>query len=278
MGAGLQVTQALSNTLGLRRYKNMMKRYILICFFSIATLIIAGCICKDKEENSLLIYSGAGMRDPMNEIAKEFEKESGINVNYIYGGSGVIFTKIEMQKEGDVFMPGSGFHMNTAKEKGYIDFSKPVTLHIPVIMVAKGNPKKINSLKDISKKNIRISLGMEGACAICKITPKIFKKAGIYNNIKNNAITTSRTTVNEIALDVALGEADAAIVWRSTANNYIKQNKAEIIEIDKKLNVIKTIPIAVLNFSKNREKAEKFIEYVISKKDVWKKYGYSVME
>ncbi|MFH1319327.1 MAG: molybdate ABC transporter substrate-binding protein [Bacteroidota bacterium] len=253
-----------------------MKKNVLIRLFVI--IIISGCSSEYEKEKSLLVYSGAGMKDPMNEIAVEFEKEFAIEVNYVYGGSGVIFAKIEMQKTGDVFMPGSGFFMNTAKEKGYIDSSKSVVLHIPVIIVAKGNPKKINSIKDLSKENIRISLAKEDACAICNLAPKIFKKAGIYEYIKKNAVTTSRTNVNELALDVVLNEADAAIVWRSSAKNYIKQNKADIIEINKKVNIIKIIPIAVLNFSKNKEDAEKFKEFVISKKDVWKKYGYADLE
>ena len=260
----------------------MNKKYILgvIAFLAVAAVVlISGCISEENnEEKTLLVYSGAGLKEPMDEIAKEFENESGIKVTYVYGGAGVLFAKIETEKTGDVFIPGSELNMNTAKEKGYVDSSKPVALHIPAIIVANGNLRGITKVEDMAKEGVRVSLGKEDACAICALSPKIFKNAGVYERVQGNAVTNSRTTVNELAIDVVLGEADAAIVWISTAESYAKSGKAEMIEIDEKLNVIETVPIAVLKFSKNQEESEKFTEYVIKRKDVWEKYGYTAAE
>jgi len=258
------------------------KKFVLgvIAFLAVAAVVlISGCISDEKkEEKTLLVYSGAGLKEPMDAIAKEFENEFGIKATYVYGGSGVLFAKIETEKTGDVFIPGSELNMNTAKEKGYVNSSKPVALHIPAIIVANGNPKNIHSVSDMAKENIRVSLGKEDVCAICALAPKIFKNAGVYEGVLKNAVTNSRTTVNELALDIVLGEADAAIVWISTTEIYVKSGKAEMIEIDENLNIIETVPIAVLKFSKNQEEAEKFTEYVIKRKDVWEKYGYTAAE
>jgi len=167
--------------------------------------------------------------------------------------------------------------MNISKQRGYADESTPVAMHTPVIMVAEGNPKGIQSIEDLADDGVRVSLGNEDACAICKLVPQILKNAGVYEDVQNNAVTTSRTTVNEMALDVALGEADAAIVWRSTAAGYVAQDRAEIVEINEKVNVVETIPIAVLKFSKNPVDAGKFKQYVVSRQDIWRKYGYEAV-
>ncbi len=239
--------------------------------------LISGCSSGEKREKALLIYVGAGMKDPMNEITKGFEKEYEAKVTYIYGGSGVLLSQIETQRIGDIFLPASEFHLEVARQKDYIDSYKPVVKHIPIIMVAPGNPKDIHTLEDLSREGVRISLGRENACAICKLTPIILKKAGIYDKVLAHAVTSSRTTVSEMCLDVALGQADGAVVWRSLANKYEKQGKAEIIEIDERYNIIETIPIGVLKFTRDRDNAERFMDYTISRKDVWEKWGYELI-
>jgi len=242
----------------------------------IAIGLIPGCSGGKERENALLIYVGAGMKDPMKEIAKGFEKEYEVKVTYIYGGSGVLFSQIDMQRIGDLFLPGSELHLETARQKGYIDSYKPVVKHVPIIMVAPGNPKDIHSLEDLSKEGVRISLGRENACAICRLTPLILKKAGVYDKVVANAVTSSRTAVSEMCLDVTLGQADAAVVWKSLANKYERQGKAEIIEIDERYNIIETIPIGVLKFTQDKDSAEKFRDYAISRKDIWEKWGYEL--
>lgn len=114
-------------------------------------------------ENALLIYVGAGMKDPMNEIAKGFKNEYGVKVTYIYGGSGVLFSQINTQRLGDVFLPGSELHMEIAQQNGYLDSYKALVKHTPVIMVAPGNPKDIHSLGDLTKEGVRVSLGRANA-------------------------------------------------------------------------------------------------------------------
>jgi molybdate transport system substrate-binding protein len=60
------------------------------------------------------------------------------------------------------------------------------------------------------------------------------------------------------------------------------QNVSEIqmIEIPKEKNMIKTIPISCLKNSKQKEEAQKFIDFVISKegKAIFKKYGFKPVE
>jgi molybdate transport system substrate-binding protein len=43
--------------------------------------------------------------------------------------------------------------------------------------------------------------------------------------------------------------------------------------------VIKTVPIAILKTTKNKENAEKFYNFVLTEgKEVFKKYGFEVIE
>ena len=73
--------------------------------FAIAAIIVAlavlGCTQKSEEAGKTLhVYCGAGMRIPMDEIAKEFKKEYGVKVLCDYAGSGYLLAKIEATKSG----------------------------------------------------------------------------------------------------------------------------------------------------------------------------------
>ncbi|MDY6931908.1 MAG: substrate-binding domain-containing protein, partial [Halobacteriota archaeon] len=52
----------------------------------------------DSDSETLLIYSGAGLKTAMDELGDEFESETGIPVDIIYGGSGHIFGQLATSK------------------------------------------------------------------------------------------------------------------------------------------------------------------------------------
>ena len=58
-------------------------------------------------KDMLLVYSGAGMRKPMDKIGIAFEKKYGVAVTYNYAGSNTLLSQIELTKKGDVYMPGA---------------------------------------------------------------------------------------------------------------------------------------------------------------------------
>ncbi|MDD5225293.1 MAG: molybdate ABC transporter substrate-binding protein [bacterium] len=251
-------------------------------FLGLALIIIALAqvltSCAERPQSPLLVYCAAGVKHPMDEIAQRFEKERRQKVILAYGGSGVLLTKIETQKVGDLFVASSTFHMNIAQNKGFIAGSKPVVLNEPVILVGPGNPKKVSSLASFTDPRVRVSLADGNAAAIGKLAEDMLRAAGIYEQVRKKAVTVSRMTVEEVALDVILGEADATIVWRPTAERYARQGKAGIVEIDKGHLVVETVTIGLLTFSASRELAEEFIACVKSSGNIWTKYGYKVLE
>jgi molybdate transport system substrate-binding protein len=234
--------------------------------------------CAERPKNPLLVYCAAGVKQPMDEIARQFEKERGIKVTLTYGGSGVLLTSIEMQKTGDIFVAGAISYMKMAEEKGFISDAKPVVVNEPVILVAPGNPKQISSLASLAGPGVRVSLADGKAAAIGKLAEEMLGAAGLWEQVRKQAVTSSRMTVEEVALDVALGEADAALVWRPTTEKYASQGKAAIIEIEKEHLRVETVSIGVLTFSTSRAAAEEFISFVKASGKVWTRYGYRVSE
>ncbi|WP_301664768.1 molybdate ABC transporter substrate-binding protein [Methanoculleus frigidifontis] len=211
------------------------------------------------ESASLLVYCGAGMREPMEEIATAFTEKYGAAVNYNFGGSNALLSQMELVKQGDVYMPGATSYIDAAREKGFVGKEELVVYHVPAIIVPKGNPANITCLADLAKPGVRVELGDPEACAIGKLSGKLLDKNGIKDEVFAN--TVARTaTVNELIVHTALGQADAAIVWEDLYNS----EKLDLIMIPKEQNIVKVVPIGTLTFSDQTELAENFVAFVSS--------------
>lgn len=74
-----------------------MKKILPVIFF-LGCLILVGCdgASSETEQSSqkeLLLYCGAGIRPPVDDLVEAFYKESGIRVMPDYAGSEVLLSK-----------------------------------------------------------------------------------------------------------------------------------------------------------------------------------------
>jgi molybdate transport system substrate-binding protein len=224
-----------------------------------ALSLISGC--KKKDNSVLKLYCGAGLRRGVNVVKVEFEKKTGIKVEVDYGGSGIIIARAKEAKDGDLFMPGSETYVDDLQsQSGIVKSKHQVSYFVPTIIVQKGNPKKIQSVKDFFTEGTTVALGKAKACAIGKLSTKILGKSGL-DRAKLDA--KESLTVNELGIWVKMKDVDASIVWDVIASNV--SDSVDAIEIPKDDNVISTVSIAVLTTSKNMNSSEKFIEFITSK-------------
>ena len=251
-------------------------KYIIAAFVFVAlcaSVVVTGCSSNTGEETtSIMVYSGAGMQEPMNEIAVMFEEEYGIEVVYNYAGSNALLSQMELTEEGDVYMPGETYYLEVAEDKGFIDYKQFVAYHIPVITVPAGNPANITCVADLANDGVEVASGDPDAAAIGRLADKIIEKNGVYDEVWENIIVTF-PTMNELIVCIAMGLADAAINW----GDVVYENEdIDIIYIPKEQNLIKIIPIGTLTFSEDKETAEQFVDFCTSDevKAVFEKHGF----
>lgn len=61
----------------------------------------------DLSGHTLLVFCGAGMKDPFAEIAQAFQDQTGCTVEVTYANAAQIQTQINTAQEGDFFIAGS---------------------------------------------------------------------------------------------------------------------------------------------------------------------------
>ena len=214
----------------------------------------------------LFVYCGAGLRPAMEEIRHEFTCETGTPVNVTYAGSGCLLSMLTFARSGDLYMPGERYYTDQARKAGHLDDERTVAYLVAVVMVQKGNPKQIRSLRDLARPDVRVGIGQTESVACGMTAKRVLEKAGLWTAVKTNIDARGAYTGTAVELSNALilNALDAAINWDAMA--YLVRDKVEVIAIPRERNIDVDVPLAVLRCSKNRDAARRFLRFVESER------------
>jgi molybdate transport system substrate-binding protein len=255
---------------------------VTVVVVAVIGLLFCGCKAEKSEESDsetkeLLLYCGAGIRPPADELVETFEREYGVKVTPDYAGSEVLLSKIKLVRQGDLYMPGDRHYVEQAAQEGMIHSQQSVCYWVPTILVQKGNPKDIRRLQDLLRPGLKVGLGDAKACAIGRTTKQIFVKNNIaWDEVEKN-LKFQSLTVNELGMQIQAKSLDAVIVWDAIARYY--SDYGEQVPIAREKNVLSTVDVGVLKFTKNRKLAEKFVDFLVSKqgRDIFEKHDYQTV-
>lgn len=244
-------------------------------FILIGILLFWTSFARTAEE--LFFFCGSAVAVPMREIINNYEQEKGIKVNAIYGGSGTLLSQMELTKKGDVYLCGSPDYINIGVRRKLLieGTDKIVSYLIPAIIVPKENPKNIQKLGDLAKKDIRIGIGNPETVCLGLYAVELLEYNNLLEKVLPNVVVFAKSCEDTATLCV-LKTVDAIIGW----DVFESWNPKEVqwIKIDEKqIPRISTIPIAIPVFAKNRKLSEDFINYVLSPEKgekIFKKWGY----
>lgn len=255
----------------------MMSRVVLVSITSLYLSLFGFLGLSFGQE--LFVFAGAASKPPTEEAAKVFENKTGVKVNITFGGSGFVLSQMTLAKKGDIYFPGSSDFMEVAKRKGLVfpESEKHVVYLVPAINVQKGNPKRINSLKDLTRPGLRVAIASPDAVCVGLYAVEIIEK-----NLKpDEKIALRKNLVSytesceKTATAISLKAADAVIGWR--VFQYWDPERIETIPL-KKEEIIRIgyIPIAISKFTADRPLAQRFIDFILSDEGraIFKKYHY----
>jgi molybdate transport system substrate-binding protein len=227
----------------------------------------------------MMIFSGAASKPATEEAVRIFQERFGIPIDVIFGGSGFALSQMKLTKKGDLYFPGSSDFMELAKKEGLVfpESEKILVYLIPAINVQKGNPKRIYSLRDLTRKGIRVAIANPemvcvGTYAVEIIEKNLnpFEKEKFKKNLVNYAESCEKT-----ANIISLKAVDAVLGWR--VFKYWDPERIETIYLrPEEIPRIGYIPIAISKFTRDKALAQKFIDFLFSPdgKTIFRKYHY----
>lgn len=249
-----------------------------------ALILIPGCLSTQKNlsqpQKELLIFAGAASKPPLEEIAGKFEERTGVKVRLTFGGSGTVLSQMKLSQQGDIYLPGSSDFMEIAKREGVVDpaTERIVVYLLPAINVPKGNPQNIQRLEDLAKPGVKVALARPDTVCVGLYGAEILEKEGLAERVKKNIVTYAESC-EKLASLVALKQVDAVLGWEVFAS--WEPDKIQTIFLPpEKVPRIGYIPVAISTYTKQKDLARQFVEYLTSEegKNIFKKWGYITTE
>ncbi len=216
---------------------------------------------------TLLAYVGAASKPPTEEAAGLYEKQTGVRIQLVFGGSGHVLSQMKLAKEGDIYFPGSSDYMELAKRNGDVvpETEEIIVYLVSAINVHKGNPHNIRSLRDLLRPGLRVAIANPDSVCVGAYAIEILEnefteveEAAFQRNLVNYTESCEKT-----ATAISLKMADAVIGW-SVFEHWDPKRIQTIPLRAEEIQRIGYIPIAVSKFSKKREAAQAFIDFLAS--------------
>jgi len=234
-----------------------------------------------ENPGTLTVFAAASLTDAFAEVETNLEAANpGLDIVNNFAGSQALVTQLTEGAPADVAAFASSTAMNNAIDAGTVT-AEPQTFvqNILTVVVPADNPAGITSPADLAKSGTKIVLAQEDVPvggysrdSICNMAADTATYgddfvAGVAANV-----VSEEDNVRSVLTKVALGEADAGIVYTSDvgASDDVMQ-----IEIPAGVNELATYPIAPVATG-NQELAEAFISYILSPEGqaILESYGF----
>lgn len=219
--------------------------------------VVAGCSGSDDSGRTLVVFAASSLTDVFDGIAADFEAaHPDIDVVMNYGASSSLVAQLADGAPADVIATADLDTM--ARARVLVTFAAdPVVFaeNSLVIAVEAGNPLGVSDLADLANVPIVVLAAPEvpaGAYA-----SEILDRAGV-----TVSVASYEPNVRSVVGKVALGEADAGLVYRTDirpGSGVDGADGPQAIEIPPESNVVAEYPIAVVS---NEPAAAEFVAFV----------------
>jgi molybdate transport system substrate-binding protein len=224
-----------------------------------------------RPDAPLKVYCGISMRPVAEELAREYERETGAAIEFDFGGSETLLPRIEVAGTGDLFITHDPFGDELAR-KGKVERYVVGGWLIPVLIVARGNPLQLRGLADLAKPGVKLGM-MDARHSTCgQIVRDRLAEKGLAESVDAN-VKVEKRSHQDLALDVALGALDAALVWNFSAE--LNRERVEGLWLDEPFPETRLV-VCLLKSTRQRERAEGFLALCESERGraVFGKFGY----
>ncbi len=253
-------------------FKKLIPKLIMLA------IALASCAPAAASKQELVVFAAASLTDAFGEIGTSFEAaHPGAEVLFNFAGSSSLVTQLTEGAPADVFASANEKQMQVAVDAGRIagDPALFLTNRLTIIVPA-DNPAGLQSPQDLADPGLRLVLAAPGVPvrdyseqSIALLGDQSFQEA-VYANV-----ASEEPDVRQVATKVALGEADAGIVYTSDVTPDIADQVLQI-PIPDEQNVVARYPIAVVEDAPEEVLARQFVDFVLSPEgqSILQKWGF----
>jgi molybdate transport system substrate-binding protein len=214
----------------------------------------------------LVIFAAASLRDAFGSLRDEFVKANPtVTITFNFAGTQELRTQLEHGAPVDVFASADQKNMDALRQKSQVREPAVFARNEPVIVVAREKQGKVTGLADLPRLD-RLVVGTPEV-PIGRYTLQILGNAALslgadFGARFDQKVVSRELDVRQVLNKVALGEADAGIVYRTDAKR--AKDQVGVVTIPAELNVIAEYPIAITSAAAHPSPAGAWIQFVLS--------------
>ena len=223
------------------------------------------------------VFSARACADPLYEVARDFESETGIHVDVSVcsrhcakpeaeeasGQTDDFLVEISDMGIHDLAIGGAEYLLDDGEVKGIVQKGQRRTIayRASALVVPAGNPAGILGLKDLVRPGIRIGISMLDC--LKGLWEDVTARLGILDEVRPNIVFHANGCV-AIVEAVAERKVDVAFGW--SAFKHLDDKRIAVIELPPAQQVMRGTCVGLLSFSKNPGLATRFMEYLTTSK------------
>ncbi len=243
--------------------------WVWIVVLSLGAIVVNA---QQSEPRTLVVFAASSLTDAFEEIGTEFEAQyEGVTVIYNFGGSSTLSAQITEGAPADVFASANVPQMDVVVETGRVntDDVQIFARNCLVVALPADNRAGITTLLDLANPGVLLVVAapevpvrtytdtMFGLLASDPAYGPDYVEAVMRN------IVSEEPNVRQVMARIALGEADAGVVYRSDVTPDIA-DAVIVLTIPDTYNVFASYPIAPLNDTSQPQLAAAFVDFVRS--------------
>ena len=247
-----------------------MRRLASLVMVPIFGLVFAGCASSDDTTTSLRVAATSSLTEVFNDIGEQFmQANPDITIAFNFASSSDLALQISQGLPADVFASADVKNMAKVTDAGLL-LGQSVTFatNSLEIVVEKGNPLFVDSLAQLATPGLLF------------VTCPIEVPIGAYTAevLRNAGVTVTPASLEEnvkgILTKVALGEADAGIVYRTDI--LAAGNSVTGVPIADNVNVTTKYLVGALRDSQNQDASQRFIIFLSSEQGqkIFSQFGF----
>lgn len=220
-----------------------------------------------EDPGTLTVFAAASLADAFAEVETTLEAANpGLDIVNNFAGSQALVTQLTEGAPADVAAFASNSAMTSAVEAGVVTATaEPFAQNLLTVVVPADNPAGITSPADLAKPGVKVVLAQEevpvgqySRQSLCNMNADPATYGDDFVVAVAGNVVSEEDNVRAVLSKVALGEADAGIVYTSDVTDDVVA-----IAIPDEVNELATYPIAPVATG-NQELAEAYISYILS--------------
>ena len=239
-----------------------------------------------------MVLAASSLTEVFGQIGEEFRQTyPTVRLIFNFAGSQRLRSQLELGAPGDVFASADWQQMIPLAEQGLLldepsSFASNRLALITPNPIETGNDPLVNRLEDLADPEVKLVLAAAAVPAgnysrrVLELAESQGKMAAGFAEKALSNLVSEEANVRSVAQKVALGEADAGLVYLTDARTEGIGSRVKIIPIPNRFNISTSYPVAVLKEAQQPGLARQFMEFLHSDlaQDILGQHGFGAVE